>query len=254
MRYYQLYLIINLINNKKYVGQTIQTKGYKTRFNEHCKCAENYDNHISALHKAIHKYGKENFQVKLLFHNISEDKIDFYERLWIDKLNTYYGNHQGYNMTFGGSGTKGYVFTKEIRKKQSEASQRYWQNLTNEEYLAECRRRSYYWSGRPKSYLHRKHLSESRISKGTARKEKNGFWGHTHSEEFKKYIGEKNSKAVGMYDITTEQLIKTFDSTYEAVRWLLSENKTKNKDAASRISKICNDKGKTAYGYIWKFL
>ena len=32
---YELYLITNLINNKKYVGQTNVEKGYKQRFKNH---------------------------------------------------------------------------------------------------------------------------------------------------------------------------------------------------------------------------
>lgn len=254
MKYYQLYLITNLINEKKYVGQTNQQKGYLSRFKEHCKCAEKYDGNISVLHKAIHKYGKENFTVKLLMHNISEDKINFYERLWIEKYNTYYGNHQGYNMTLGGSGTVGYIFTDDSKLKQSNASIHYWENLSKEEYENECKRRSDYWSGKPKSFMHRKHLSESRVKSGIAKGKNNGFYGKQHSDKTKQAIGEKNSKPIGMYDLVTGELLLTFDSTYKAVEYLLTNNKTKNKYAASRISKICRGIDKSAYGYSWKFL
>ena len=253
MNYYQLYLITNLINNKKYVGQTIQTKGYKKRFKEHIYSALNHKTHISCLHKAISKYGPDNFEVKLLIHNIPEDKIDFYECLWIDKLNTYYRNY-GYNMTFGGSGVKGYHFTEDVKTRMSCAAKQYWENLSSDEYERQCHLRSERFKGVPKSEEHKKHLSESRITSGVAKGKNNPFYGRHHSEHSKQLIGQKNSKPIGMFSIETGECIKKFNSTYEAVDYLLNNNITKNKDAASRISKICRGLGKTAYGYNWKFL
>lgn len=35
MNTYEVYLITNKINNKKYVGQTISSRGYLNRFDEH---------------------------------------------------------------------------------------------------------------------------------------------------------------------------------------------------------------------------
>ena len=253
MRHYQLYLITNLINNKKYVGQTHQGKGYKKRFKEHINTSLTHKTHLSCLHNAILKYGPENFNVKLLIHDIPEDKIDFYECLWIDKLNTYYHNN-GYNMTFGGSGVKGYHFTDDVKKRMSNATIQYWENLSSEEYKRQCHLRSEWLRGIPKSEEHKKHLSESRIASGVAKGENNPFYGKHHSEHSKQIIGQKNSEPVGMFSIKTGECIKEFKSTYEAVDYLLNNNITKNKDAASRISKICRGLGKTAYGYIWKFL
>lgn len=254
MRYYQLYLITNDINNKKYVGQTLQSKGYKKRFKEHINTALKAKTHLSCLHKAIIKYGANNFSVKLLLHDIPQSHIDFYECLWIKKLNTYYGNNCGYNMTYGGNGVKGYHYTNDVKKRISMANKLYWENLSEKEYKAQCKIRSDNLKGKPKSEIHKKHLSETRIKKGVAKGCNNGFYGKQHTAKTKKLISESNSKAVGMYDIKTNTLIKQFTSIHTAVYWLLTNNKTKNVDAASRISKICNNKGKTAYGYIWKFL
>lgn len=254
MKYYQLYLITNNINNKKYVGQTLQSKGYKKRFRDHINTAKKAKIHLSCLHRAIVKYGAENFSVKLLIHDIPESKIDFYECLWIKKLNTYYHNNQGYNMTYGGSGVKGYHYTEEVKTKIGTSVKEYWKNLSEEEYDKQCKSISARFKGVPKSELHKQHLSESRILHGTARGINNGFYGKHHSEEVKLMLRRCHSKPVGMYDIVTHKLLKNFSSTYEAVDWLLLNEITKNKDAASRISKICNHKGKTAYGYIWEFL
>lgn len=251
MRYYQLYLITNLVNNKKYIGQTNQQKGYRTRFKEHIYESIHSENPISVLHKAIKKYGSENFSVKLLLHNIPDTSIDFYESLWIDKLDTYYRNNKGYNMTYGGRGTNGYIFTDEVRKKMGNGVKMYWESLDEDEYKRLCKIRSDNMKGKEKSLSHRQKLSEWA---STRTGDKNSFYGKHHSDESKKAIGESNSKCIGMYDIENDILLKEFSSIKCATDWLIANNLTTNKNASSRISKICNGIDKSAYGYVWKFL
>ena len=48
---YQIYLITNKLNNKKYVGQTKSSIGYKKRFSDHCSEAK-YSYGKCALHNA----------------------------------------------------------------------------------------------------------------------------------------------------------------------------------------------------------
>ena len=54
-----IYLIINKVNNKKYVGQA---KNAKIRFQSHCKPSAAYLNN-ELIGYAIQKYGKENFDL-----------------------------------------------------------------------------------------------------------------------------------------------------------------------------------------------
>lgn len=54
-----IYIITNDINDKVYVGQSINPED---RFKSHCK--KNYDN--SLIDAAIQKYGKEHFQMQIL--------------------------------------------------------------------------------------------------------------------------------------------------------------------------------------------
>lgn len=61
---YQLYLIINKVNNKKYIGQTKETTGFEKRFLNHIRSSVKGSKHC--LHLAMKKYGKDNFEVKLL--------------------------------------------------------------------------------------------------------------------------------------------------------------------------------------------
>ena len=92
-------MIRNKINDKKYIGQSIDI-WYRYRnhlsesYNQNCnKTAYNM-----AIHKAIRKYGKNNFEV-IVLEECSEDKLDEREIYWIDYYDTF---NDGYNQTIGG--------------------------------------------------------------------------------------------------------------------------------------------------------
>ena len=88
-----LYQITNLINNKKYIGQT---NNIQKRWSNH-KCC-NSPNMVIA--KAIKKYGVDNFKFEVLYKDIPIDKIDDLERKIIQEKNTLVPN--GYNVSKGG--------------------------------------------------------------------------------------------------------------------------------------------------------
>ena len=54
-----VYCYTNKINNKKYIGQTLWEK---QRYNQHKNCYED-----SLFHRAIKKYGFDNFNYEILF-------------------------------------------------------------------------------------------------------------------------------------------------------------------------------------------
>lgn len=91
-----IYKITNIINNKAYIGQTIQN--IKDRFYQHCsnKCSEEVVN--MAIHKAIKKYGKKNFIIEVI-EEVEKDNLNDREIYWISYYNTY---NNGYNSTKGG--------------------------------------------------------------------------------------------------------------------------------------------------------
>ena len=60
----QIYLITNKINNHKYVGLT--TSSITKRWREHINEALNGNASHSLLHKAILKYGADNFDLEIL--------------------------------------------------------------------------------------------------------------------------------------------------------------------------------------------
>lgn len=86
-----IYIIRNDINDKVYIGQSIDSE---QRFKSHCK--KNHDNSI--IDKAIQKYGKNHF-----WYEILESQIDNYnerEKYWITYYNSITPN--GYNILQGG--------------------------------------------------------------------------------------------------------------------------------------------------------
>lgn len=95
-----IYLVTNIVNNKKYIGQTIQD--VKTRLQKHCNTKQKY-----AFQCAIQKYGIENFNICTLETISNPDKkelkkiLNDKEQYWIEYYNTT-NNNFGYNLTKGG--------------------------------------------------------------------------------------------------------------------------------------------------------
>lgn len=88
-----IYIIKNDINNKVYIGQSVNAED---RFKSHCKPSSK--THNSLIDLAIQKYGKEHFWFEIL-----EEQIDNYnerEKYWIK----YYQSTKphGYNILEGG--------------------------------------------------------------------------------------------------------------------------------------------------------
>jgi len=79
-----IYKITNLINNKMYIGQT---NNVNRRWNEH-----RTKNTNSIIHKAIQKYGEENFKIEVLEKTVNPDED---ELKWIVYFNSV---HEGYNI------------------------------------------------------------------------------------------------------------------------------------------------------------
>jgi group I intron endonuclease len=115
-----VYLIENLENGKKYIGQT--TRDLTERFREHCG---NSGTSVSPkLKNAIKKYGKDCFCVDVLWesHECTQAELDAREMQFIDEIGTLHPN--GYNLTRGGSGGR---HSDETKKLLSEKSKQMWE-------------------------------------------------------------------------------------------------------------------------------
>lgn len=93
-----VYLITNLVNNKKYVG--ITTRTIKIRWNEHVQDALNSKRKRCVLRNAIVKYGRDNFKIESIaeFSNITEEELLDKESYYIEMYNTMVDDDCGYNM------------------------------------------------------------------------------------------------------------------------------------------------------------
>ena len=106
-----LYKITNLINGKKYIGQTI--RNLSIRWKQHLRKEGN----CYALHAAFKKYGNENFEIKILVKCNSIEELNHREEYYIKLLNTMSPN--GYNLIGGGNSK---VNSAETIKRKTEAN------------------------------------------------------------------------------------------------------------------------------------
>ena len=108
-----IYKIKNLINEKEYIGCTINP--INKRFEEHVyRCLKTDSN--TKFCNSIRKYGVENFNIELI-EECNVSNIYEKEKFYITEFKTY---KNGLNSTVGGEGCLGYVHSPEIKKKISE--------------------------------------------------------------------------------------------------------------------------------------
>jgi len=61
-----IYLIINLVNDKKYVGSTGSSRGFNKRWEDHKRELKGNYHRNPHLQSAYNKYGKQNFEFIIL--------------------------------------------------------------------------------------------------------------------------------------------------------------------------------------------
>lgn len=105
-----IYKYQNLINNKIYIGQAIDIA---QRRREHRYDASNSKRDNCIFHKALRKYGEDNFSFEVI-EKCSKDILNERERYWIEYYNSIIPN--GYNMTTGGDSAQGEIFKKAVEQ------------------------------------------------------------------------------------------------------------------------------------------
>lgn len=99
----KIYKYTNLINKKVYIGQTKQS--LEERDKKHLQQLS--DN--TYFHRALKKYGRQNFLLELVEDNIPYSLLNEKEKYYIDYFESFYSLGKGYNLTQGGqwgSGTQ----------------------------------------------------------------------------------------------------------------------------------------------------
>lgn len=98
---YFTYIIKNLINNKIYIGKT---GDLEERWKKHLSISLNPNSvNYFAIHKAIHKYGKENFTINKISEYETEDEA-LIDEISLIKIYDSTNKKIGYNLTVGGDG------------------------------------------------------------------------------------------------------------------------------------------------------
>jgi group I intron endonuclease len=110
-----IYCFENLIDGKKYVGQSINLE---RRFKKHINDLNKNKDDSIILQNAWNKYGKDSFIYTILIE-CSLDLLDEKEKLYIKELHTHISEH-GYNISWGGnSPNKGIKLSEETKQKLS---------------------------------------------------------------------------------------------------------------------------------------
>ena len=202
-----IYKITNIKNNKIYIGKTNNT--IEKRFQKHCQDSKMLHCENRPLYKAMNKYGIENFKIEQIEECLPEIASER-ERYWIE----YYGSFKyGYNATLGGDG-RSYLDYDLIFKTYQETK-----SVLKTAEITQCNEDSVV------SIIKNKGISSQEI------------------QENKRLLTSKN---VAMIDKATNEIIKVFNGTHEAGRYLEKSHQ--------HIQEVCQGKRKSAYGYLWKYI
>lgn len=120
---FYVYLFQNLINYKIYIGKTNDPK---MRLSNHLSIVKSGKSKgkrtFNLIHKAIAKYGFENFNFQILESFSTEKDCLEAEKFWIEFFRSdvnKFGNEYGYNLTAGGDGPSGRKHSLETKLKIS---------------------------------------------------------------------------------------------------------------------------------------
>ena len=232
---YTVYMHVNKINNKKYIGIT----GRKPELRWQNGTAYKRNPHFNS---AILKYGWNGFEHKILFENLKENDAKSKEIELISKFNTM-NNRYGYNMTIGGEGISGYKFELSTIEQMSINNS----GENNPMYGRTGSKHPLYGKKGKLSATYGRKLTEQE-------KENlhNKHQGKKLSEDHKLHMRQSQKKGkdnvsavqVNQYDLSNNY-IKHFGSVSDASRDLDIDK--------SNICKVCNGKAKSAGGFIWKY-
>lgn len=106
-----IYCIINKINNKKYIGQTVDLD---RRIYDHKRLLKKNEHKNIYLQREFNKYGEENFIIEVI-EKCDIKKLDDRECYWISKYKTM-NNDEGFNMEGGGNKNK--IISEASRQKK----------------------------------------------------------------------------------------------------------------------------------------
>lgn len=238
-----IYMIRNKINNKVYIGQTIDIDNRWMQHRSRLKCENHENKHLQA---AYNLYGKDAFEYVLL-EECNEDELDEKEIFYIQYYDSY---NTGYNKDFGGQGCKGYKHSEEEILKM-----RYIQNpkailqldtdlnIVNEWISCSHAGKTLGFSARGiKACCNR--INRQKTIGGFYWVYKEEYENNTIDWDYYLNINEARPKRVSQFDLHMN-LVKIWNSVYQS--------KIVGGYDASEVSAVCNHRKRTYKGFVWRF-
>ena len=234
-----IYLFVNKLNNKKYVGQTYSK--YTNRWTSHKNATDTF-----YFHLALQKYGWDNFDKYVIeqsnFCLNTPEEIESLKK-WLNARETYYikqfnSNNKkfGYNLTEGGT-----CLPKAINNYTSKHLGKYVEQYDLEGNLVKV------WDSIKEIYTTTEFRNDgiNQCSKGLRDSYKGYKWKICNKEkDIPKVEAITKAKEVLQYDLTGK-FIKEFKSSQDVQRQLGFNS--------SQIRACCRGEYKTSKGYIWIF-
>lgn len=222
-----IYLIENLINGNRYVGQSVDIEARwsyhkSTRFSEY-KREFNYP-----LYRAFRKYEITNFKFTVLEEVEDRTKLTEREQYWYDEMKPEYNILNPREPASGRSKAVYQIDTKTlqiVKEYISAIDAARINNIDNSSISSACRGENHSIGGYHWVYV------------------------DDYTPEWKpkqKQPRKRKTKNVLQIDKTTFQPIAKYDSITEAA--------TMNDLEPIQVSNVCNGKSMTAGGYIWTFI
>lgn len=216
-----IYQITNKVDGKIYIGQTIQelSKRIKSHFTDK-------SSHCTYLRRAINKYGRKNFEIKIVSTCKSPEEMNLKEAYYIEFFNSLAPN--GYNLDSGGNNKKISEITK---KKMSHAHMGKKRKPFSDEHRLNISRAHF---GKSLSQKHKQSISLA------TRGSKNPNYGKKRSSETNEKIVLKKQRPIYVPEIN-----KYFISIKEAAKKL-------NIKGTASIHRVLSGEKQTFRGYTFK--
>ena len=226
-----IYKITNVVTSQIYIGSSVDIK---ERIRRHFKDLKANKHHSLKMQRSYNKYGRDSFFVENLI-TIPEQYRQKTEQWFLDNNDCYFNNEK--------------IVSKPscLRVRSKEENERSRLRMLGNEYWKLCP---------PKTEDHKNKLresarnrvwsDESRAKLSKSKKGNNGRNGYKHTAETKSKMvkSSPNKVEIHQYDLNN-MFIREWESISEIVRTLGYEQ--------ASISRCCQGKQKTSYGFIFKY-